>query len=402
MALVSKNFSEIITFTRASSATYFDATGTLQTATTNTPRFDYNPSTLAAQGLLIEESRTNSIRNNTMQGASAGVSPTYWSASGTLSNGITFDILDAGTENGIAYVDIQVTGTSTVTGTATNISFEGLVNIAAVPSQVWAWSSYIKLVSGSLTNASLNGRIQWRTASTSISASDSSSVIPTSDSLSLQRFSFSGTAVALTAYAVPQLRIGTVNGETYNFTLRIGMPQMELGAFATSVIPTTSSAVTRAADQASVNTVSPWFNAAEGTLYAEAQWNAPSAVVQQFASQFAGDSNNYIAIYKESSPANVTARVRQSGANQAYLYTTGTVSANTTYKNAITYSASGFSACTNAGTVQTAPAGTIPTVSSLGLGKATYTNAVQLNGYLRRISYYPRVLSSAELQALTA
>jgi hypothetical protein len=178
--------------------------------------------------------------------------------------------------------------------------------------------------------------------------------------------------------------------------------QLEAGAFPTSYIPTTTTALTRAADVASVNTLSPWYNAAEGTLFAEAQWNAPSAVVQQFASQFAGDTSNYIAIYKESSPANMTARVRQSGANQAYLYTTGTASANTTYKNAITYSASGFSACTNAGTVQTAPAGTIPTVSSLGLGKATYTNSVQLNGYLRRISYYPRVLSSAELQALTA
>ncbi len=49
MALVCKPFGDIITFTRASTATYFDSTGTLQSAAIDSPRLDYNPSTLAAQ-----------------------------------------------------------------------------------------------------------------------------------------------------------------------------------------------------------------------------------------------------------------------------------------------------------------------------------------------------------------
>ena len=65
-----------ITFTRASSATYVDSAGVLQTATTNTPRFTYNPVTLAPLGLMVEEARTNSIRNNTMIGAGVGVGVT--------------------------------------------------------------------------------------------------------------------------------------------------------------------------------------------------------------------------------------------------------------------------------------------------------------------------------------
>ena len=48
-----------ITFTRASTATYFDVTGTLQTATANTPRWDYDLVTHALRGLLMEDARTN-------------------------------------------------------------------------------------------------------------------------------------------------------------------------------------------------------------------------------------------------------------------------------------------------------------------------------------------------------
>ena len=49
------------TFTRASAATFIGSDGLIQTATTNTPRFDHNPLTLACRGLLIEEGRTNLV-----------------------------------------------------------------------------------------------------------------------------------------------------------------------------------------------------------------------------------------------------------------------------------------------------------------------------------------------------
>lgn len=53
-----------LTFTRASSASYFDATGAMQIASTNVPRFDTNPVTLAPLGLAIEEARTNLLLNS--------------------------------------------------------------------------------------------------------------------------------------------------------------------------------------------------------------------------------------------------------------------------------------------------------------------------------------------------
>lgn len=53
-----------ITFTRASVGTYFDTSGVIQTATSGTPRFDHNPTSHAALGLLIEEQRTNLLLNS--------------------------------------------------------------------------------------------------------------------------------------------------------------------------------------------------------------------------------------------------------------------------------------------------------------------------------------------------
>lgn len=49
-------------FTRNSIATYYDSSGVLRTASANAPRFDHDPATLAAKGILIEESRTNLLR----------------------------------------------------------------------------------------------------------------------------------------------------------------------------------------------------------------------------------------------------------------------------------------------------------------------------------------------------
>ncbi|OIN87265.1 MAG: hypothetical protein AUJ12_02560 [Alphaproteobacteria bacterium CG1_02_46_17] len=64
------------TFTRNSVATYFDSTGTLQTASNNIPRFDYDPVTHAPKGILIEERRTNQAYYST--------DPASW-----INNGVT-------------------------------------------------------------------------------------------------------------------------------------------------------------------------------------------------------------------------------------------------------------------------------------------------------------------------
>ena len=50
-----------VTFTRSTTATFIGSNGLIQIAAIDAPRFDYNPVTLAAKGLLTEEQRTNSV-----------------------------------------------------------------------------------------------------------------------------------------------------------------------------------------------------------------------------------------------------------------------------------------------------------------------------------------------------
>lgn len=62
--LVSKKFSDLINFTRGSAGGRFNELGLYQATTVNQPRFDYDPITKLAKGLLIEEQRTNLVTHS--------------------------------------------------------------------------------------------------------------------------------------------------------------------------------------------------------------------------------------------------------------------------------------------------------------------------------------------------
>ena len=110
------------------------------------------------RGCLSEELRQNSIRNNTMTGASVGsyptTKPTNWGQNPVA--GLTAQIVAVSTENGINYIDLQFNGTPTATGTYT-IYFEANTGIAAANAQIWTLSAFTKLVGGSLANVGTIG-----------------------------------------------------------------------------------------------------------------------------------------------------------------------------------------------------------------------------------------------------
>jgi hypothetical protein len=390
-----------ITFTRASTATFFNSAGTLTSASNDVARFDYNPATLAPLGLLIEESRTNSIRNNTMQGAAAGTPgtlPTNWGTFTALT-GLTQQVVGTGTESGIAYIDIRLSGTPSGAGSYTFYT-ETPTGVAALNGQTWTNSGYFKLQAGTLTGIT-SVRLYFQENNSGggyLTEQNTGITNPTSAALNTQRASATRMLnQATTAFLLPGFNV-LLTGAAIDITLRIGLPQLEQGAFATSVIPTTTTALTRAADVASVNTLTPWFNAVEGTIYAEASVPTPAAYSGYV--YLAGTFNDGIMYFRQSDFQPVD-RIRVSGADQFINGFGATWTTNAVFKNAQAYKANDFAGSVNGGAVATDTSGTVPTVSVLQLGSLG-AGSSSINGYLRRITYYPRRLANAELQAITA
>jgi len=405
MALVTKNFSDIITFTRASTATFFNSAGVLTSAATNDPRFDYNPSTLAARGFLIEESRTNSIRNNTMVGAVAGTPgtlPTNWTILGLGLGTLTQQVVGTGTTNGVNYIDYRVSGTTSTT--SFTLSFEQSAQIVAVNGQTWASSAWASLVGGSTTNINaLTLTIDGRTAAGAfVAAVNNLSLLGVTPALT--RYTSAGTiANASVERVVLGITLGFASGVAIDITLRIGLPQLELGAFATSVIPTTTTSLTRSADVASVNTLSPWYNATEGTLYAEFALTQPASGANQFLARFSDNSYNNSIADNVNSIGFAAIATASGGVFDGTASTAAVVSANTTTKFAGAYAANDLAACKDGGVVATDLTATIPSgLTRFDLG-SDHAGANRVKaGYLRRITYYNTRLPNAQLQALTA
>lgn len=388
-----------VTFARASGATRVNASGALEAVAIDGPRFDYDPVTLAPRGLLIEEQRTNGIRNSTGGGAvvgTPGTLPTNWAIGGTTT-GLTTSVVGTGTANGINYVDIRFVGTA---GAAINpnILFETSSSIAAANGQSWAWSIYFSVVAGSLNN--VTGMLpivsMFSSVPTLLGVLAGSAITPTGV---LQRYLFATTTnQALTAFVRAQLQFSAADGAAIDITLRIGLPQLELGAFATSPIPTTTAAATRAADVAVMTgaNFSNWYRQDEGSLFVEG--DAGLGTLPCFASIDDATTNNRIQLRRTTGDTVAALRMVSPGGSIDVTLTSGSaVGAN---KQAASFSAGSQNAAAN-GVLFTGitPIASMPTVNRMDLGVGV--GSTLLNGHLRRIAFFPRRLSNSELEGIT-
>lgn len=386
-------------FTRASAGWYYNSAGVLTQAAANAPRFDYDPVTLAVRGLLIEEARTNLIRNNSMAGAGPGVSPTFWSIPWTSSNGVSWTFVGTGTESGIPYIDVRLSGTASAQ-VYLPISIE--TPGALTPGQTYTLSGYLRLVAGSLTGGTYGVGEGLRLVETRSSGGALYNGINlgtiTGASLASQRYSVTKVIDALTTSTGVSFQVPISSGQPIDATFRIGAPQLELGAAVSSPILTNSAQATRSSDICSLYT-GAWFNNVEGTLYAEIMTGPGIGTNNQILASFDDLTiNNRLALYKV--PAgNVKAFSRVASVLQSDL--TGASTGNMqVVKSAFAFKTNDFALCVGGAAAVTASAGTLPAVASLVLGDGSGSGA-KLNGWLRDLRYYPRRLSNAELQALT-
>lgn len=292
-----------ITFTRASSGTYFDATGAMQTAAVNVPRFDYNPVTLAIRGLLTEEARTNLLLS-----------------SATLS-----------------------TQSVTVTAQAYTLSFYG-------------------------------------TGTVTLSGASTGSLVGAGAFPARNPLTFTPSAGTLTL---------TVTGT-------VQYANLEAGSFATSWIPTTGASATRSADVGSMLLSSiPGWSAAEGAMGVE--WSFPAILGTGLVSAITLD---------DTTTANMTsARVGQAGLADGTIRSGGVSQMDTTgiavspgaVKQAVAWATNDAAHACN-GQIETDSSVTVP----VGMTRLLFA-ASNIGAYwLSRVRLYPRRLSNAQLQGLTA
>ena len=183
-----------------------------------------------ASGALIEEARTNSIRNNTMTGAATGVVgsggtvPTDW---GQVVNGPTQTIVSLTTQAGLSCITENLTGTTS--GTTQTFFFEGAGGVGTVYGQTWTDSLLLSV--SNLTNVT---SVQIGANNPSATLLVYATISPTA---TLARYSGSYTLTTASAtFSRPFLLFNTNNSAAVNFNFTICAPQFEQNSLINSTV----------------------------------------------------------------------------------------------------------------------------------------------------------------------
>ena len=369
-----------ITFARASTGTYFDASGTLQTATTNTPRWDYDPVTHALNGLLIEEARTNALINSADAGNASWLKGNITVAAPTVTSNQT--TAPDGTLSAARVVFPQVTGAGAVS------SLFPLSTAAAV--QAYSWSVWLK--------GSAGGEQLYIYMNQGAAAYFRQRITLTT---AWQRFSITATLTALTWNFTIGCDLRDASQTTTPAqTIFVWGAQVEVGAFPTSYIPTTAASVTRAQELCTAPTTG-WFMLGSSSLMAD--FMTPN-LAQQSRDACAitdGTTTNRLALRPLVAGTGISATVTSISGASTVSASLGLFAANTSAKMASSWNGATNLGCLNAAPVVSTSVGLPPALNVLTIGNALTGSAFYLNGWVRRIRYWPRALTNAELQSVT-
>ena len=237
--LTTKNFSDIVTFSRASSGWSFGSGGVLVQTPHGAPRLDFDPITLAAQGLLSEGPSANICKYGTKL------------SSWAMTAGVTVDEDVALAPNGSLEAD-RVTYDGSNTATYRIVGNSGVVSTSGIPYTASIW-----LRADTPTAIRIYGN----------GSGAAGSYVTCNVTSQWQRFWTSGVGNGTSSLQV--ILYSATNNEPFSVYAWCG--QIEQGAFPSSSIPTSGDAqVARAADIASITDLSKIaFNPSEGAIFVD-------------------------------------------------------------------------------------------------------------------------------------
>jgi hypothetical protein len=353
----------------------------LRTAAAGVARFDHNPTTFESLGLLIEEQRTNLVTYSEQfdNAAWTKINASITANAATAPDGtITAD--KEIPANGVAgtYIAQGFSATSGTTYTYT------------VYAKAAEFSELRLLGEAGAFGSNTTGVYNLSTGVASVAAG-SPTVSMTSVGNGWWRCVWTATATATTTGVVQQ-RINTT-GDGYSGIFIWGA-QLEAGAFPTSYIPTVAATVTRNADAASMTgtNFTSWFNAGEGTFYAD--FNASPGGATGLWRVFSLNSSNRPQMFNNSGSYSWEVSANGSSAGPAPV-------ANAPTKFAGVYKTNDVIGYWNgtAGIADTSV--TLDVVTAITIGSANATANRELNNCIKKLAYYPLRLTNANLQALT-
>lgn len=385
-----------VTFTRTTGAsnpaTYVNSSGNIASATNNQPRFDYDPVTLVCKGLLIEESRQNKFIYSTDLRNAA------WTANRCGLNASAGTSPD-GTNNAFSLIEDS---------TASNTHYFYYATTSGWTTGAYTMSLYIKAKSNDRRVTFYQGfggvagsYVTFDPNTGTIAGTGGSATgTMTAAGNGWYRCTITYTTTSTTARFDVALNTATGVGlESYSGNGTSGVyvwgAQLESAAFATSYIPTTSAALTRNADVATMTgtNFSSWWTATTG---ASTVWLTPrSTSTLAYLSFDDNTANNKIVL--ANSTTSGQSKITSGGTLQATL-TAGTITANATNKVGCSWNTNNCAGTANATAPATTASATIPTVTQARIGS---DGTAYANAWIQKIMYWPQRITNNEVQAFT-
>jgi hypothetical protein len=388
-------------FARASTGTYFDSQGVLQTAAIDAPRFDHDPVTGEAKGLLIEGASTNLLT----------YSEAFDNAAWSKSNATI-------TANATTAPDGTTTADKLIENTATAVHTFHNVGIAITGTTIYTASVHVKAAGrtqGQLSFVS-NTFLQQITTTFDLVAKTTSAAFVgigtglTDLSASIEElhdgwFRVSVTGALNNGMTTGGVSVRTASAGSNNYTgdgssgLYVWGAQLEAQSFASSYIKTEASTATRSADVYSITDLS-WYDEDGGTWYVEAGTFVDGSSQQNIFTLSDGTTSNRTRLYLDLSTGRLISYMVSGGAAQSGL--ANSVNDTAGVKSALAYFPNDVAQTADGQTPQTDAAAALPVSPSVLEVGRNATGTINLNGHIKRLIYSKTRVPNATLEAITS